>query len=84
MNFVSLIGRIRGYVNETTRLIEVARPEMGDDIENLLIPCKYWTKDAHCLLTKIKEGTMLIIRGRIDKDDKVGIFIIVEQITVVK
>ncbi len=84
MNFVSLVGRIQGFKDERTRLLEVARPESVNNSDNILIPCQYWTRDEHNLLTKLNQGSFIIVRGRIDNDDKLGMFIIVEQVTIIK
>ena len=83
MNFVNLVGRLRGLLDEKTRLLEVNRPESSDTAENLFIPLRYWTLSKLCLLTAIKEGALVIIRGRIDKDDDIGFFVVVETISIV-
>ena len=84
MNFVSLIGKLKGVDDNHYRYLEVARPDSATTAENLLIPCKYWTLDNSNLLTSLKEGTMLVIRGRIEQDSTIGVFVLVENVTVVK
>lgn len=84
MNFVSLVGKLCGPNKGTYRSLEVSRPNIEGTAENLLIPCQYWTHDEHNIFMSAKEGTMLIIRGRIDMNDKVGMFIVVEQFTIVR
>lgn len=84
MNFVSLLGRINGFKDSKTVLLEVARPESSNNVANLLIPCQYWTQDEHNLLTQLKPGTRVVVRGRIDQDEKNEMFIIVEQVTIIK
>lgn len=81
MNLVVLKGRINSSIDSLTRIVEVSRPDSGEKINSLLIPCRYWTLSDNCLLTSIKEGTIVFIRGRIDSDDKIGLYIIVETIT---
>ena len=84
MTFVSLLGRVRESVDSTTRILEVSRPESSGDANNLHILCQYWTKDEHNMFTALKEGTLVVVRGRIDNDDKHGFIVVVEQVTVVK
>ena len=77
MNFVSLVGKFRGEYDEKTRYLEVNRP---DEADNLMIPCRYWTQTGQCLLTAQKEGTLAIVRGRLDHDKTIGFYLLVEQI----
>lgn len=84
MNFVSLVGRLHQCYDEKTRCLEVTRPESVDNADNLMIPCRYWTLDGNNYLTSLKEGSLLALRGRIDCDDKIGMYVVVEQITLVK
>ena len=83
MNFVALLGRIKGKKDEKTVLLEVNRPENSEDMDNLLIPCRYWTNSTSCLLTSLKEGTMLVIKGRLDQDKDIGTYVIVEEINII-
>lgn len=84
MNFVSLVGKLHGPKKGTYRYIEVSRPYIDGTAENLEIPCQYWTHDEHNLFMSVKEGAMLVIRGRIDMNNAIGMFIIVEQFVLVK
>lgn len=84
MNFVSLLGRIQSALDGKTRILEVSRPEGGDNSHNLNIPCQYWTNDERNMFTALKEGTLIVVRGRIDYVEKHGFVVIAEQITVVK
>ena len=84
MNYVSLVGRIKHKKDDKTRFLEVNRPESVDSADNLLVPCRYWTLDTNNLLTSLKEGQLVAIRGRIDIDDKIGVYVIVEQVVIIK
>lgn len=83
MNFVSLLGRIRGKKDEKTVLIEVSRPENDIEAENLFIPCRYWTQSNACLLTSLSEGTLIVVKGRLDQDKDIGMYVIVEEINII-
>ena len=83
MNFVSLLGRIKGKKDEKTVLIEVSRPENDENMDHLLIPCRYWTKSSACLLTSLNEGTLVVIKGRLDQDKEIGTYVIVEEINII-
>lgn len=83
MNVVTLVGKVSKSLDEKTRFIEVINILSSDD-KNLLIPIRYWTNDSHNFFLTIELGKLLIVRGRIDNDDKIGLFVVAEQITVVK
>ena len=84
MNFIFLFGRLRGKLDERTRVMEVMRPESCGDSDNLMLPCRYWTLTGNCVLTSINEGTLVAIRGRIECDKEIGIYVLVEQITILR
>ena len=84
MNYVSLVGHIKHKKDDKTRFLEVSRPESVDSADNMLVPCRYWTLDNNNLLTSLKEGLLVVIRGRIDVDDKIGAYVIVEQVLIIK
>lgn len=84
MNIVTFVGKLQGMHTDNMRILEVARPESVDSSNNLQILCKYWTNDACCALTSLKEGALVAIRGRIDSDEANGIHVIVEQLIVIK
>lgn len=83
MNFVSLLGRIKGKKDDKTVYLEVSRPENGEDIDNLLIPCRYWTQSNTCLLTSLSDGTLVVVKGRLDQDKQLGMYVIVEEINII-
>ena len=77
---ITLKGKIRSSLDSITRVIEVSRPESSETIDSLFIPCRYWTLTSNCLLTAIKEGTIVFVRGRIENDEKIGLYVLVETI----
>ena len=84
MNYVSLVGRIKERRDDGIRFLEVNRPESVDSADNLLIPGRYWTMYNTNLLSSLKEGQLVAIRGRIDIDNKFGVYVIVEQVVIIK
>lgn len=48
------------------------------------IPCLYWSRDDDNLLTAIKEGTEIVLQGRIEYDDKIGLYVLVNIIQIVE
>ncbi len=84
MNYVSLVGRIKERRDDGIRFLEVNRPESVDSADNLLIPCRYWTMDNSNLLSSLKEGQLVAIRGRIDIDNTLGVYVIIEQVVIIK
>ena len=50
----------------------------GKEIINK-IPLLYWTRDVNNSLTRLKSGIFLVIRGRIEREEKIGLYILVEQ-----
>ena len=82
MNFISLVGKLRDRkFDKKTRILETNRIDGVDPIE---VPVRYWTNDESNYLTSLKNGSLVIIRGRIDSDDKIGLFVVVERIEILK
>lgn len=49
-----------------------------------LIPLKYWGLGyENELLLKSKDGSQAFIRGRIEKDEEVGLYVLVERISII-
>ena len=47
---------------------------------NSLIKVVYWTKEKDSRLTRIKFGTPVVIRGRLEADDEHGLYVVAETI----
>lgn len=84
MNSITLIGKIRGSLDAKTRIVEISRPDGDINIDPIRIPLRHWTKEEKTLLTTLKEGAYVIVRGRIDHDDKIGLYAIAEHISIIK
>lgn len=81
MNSVTLIGKLQNSIDARTRIVEIVRTD-GDG--TIKIPLRHWTRDENTLLNTLKEGAYVMIRGRIDNDDKIGIYVVTEQISIIK
>lgn len=84
MNTVTLVGRTSALLDERTLILDVARVTSSEDANNLKIPLRYWTNDSRNFLMTLGVGKLLVIRGRIDDDEKIGLFVVAEQVSVVK
>lgn len=80
---VFLSGRITKVLNKTTRYVEVERliPEQGKFVTDN-IPVSFWNKEPNSLFMKLSEGTLIILRGRIQNEAQFGIIVIAEQLAV--
>ena len=80
MNTITLVGKMQDSLDAKTRLIELLRPE-GDG--SIKIPLRHWTREENTLLTTLKVGALVMIRGRIDVDPKIGIYVVAELINII-
>jgi len=44
------------------------------------IPVLYWTKEDFTKLNKYKYGTKILVRGRIESDEEIGLYVLAESI----
>lgn len=48
------------------------------------IPVLYWTRDESNPLTRVKNGTFIIVKGHLESDDNHGLYVLAESIHVAK
>ena len=84
MNSITLVGKIRGSLDAKTRLVEVNRPSGDSNIDPISIPLRHWTREEKTLLSTLKDGTVVIVRGRLDHDNKIGLYAVAEHISIIK
>lgn len=80
MTSVILYGKIKRLENiDDVIYIEVERSykDQNGIIKKDLIPCKYWSKNKKNLLFNLYDNTSIIIKGRIEEEDK--LVVIVEE-----
>lgn len=80
---VFLTGRITKVLNKTTRYVEVERlvPDQGKYVVDN-IPVSFWNKEPNSFFMKLNEGTLIVLRGRIQNEEQFGIIVIAEQLAV--
>ncbi len=72
--------RLGDEIDESTRYLEVDRlPSTKHTYESDRFPAKFWTKMNTPLFMKLKKGSLIALRGRLETDAKCGIFILIEQ-----
>ena len=77
---------ISGYLmkkpkkNELVRvLLTQSNYQDGTEIKEYHIPLIYWTRDNNNQLCKMSEGTYLIVKGRVESSEEIGVYILVEE-----
>lgn len=48
------------------------------------IPCLYWSRDEDNLFCSIKEGQDVIIHGRIEMDESIGLYVLIHFLQMVE
>ena len=77
---------IAGYLKEKKsrdkfRYIETySKRGFGEEVIPFLIPLLYWTRDKDNILNRMKEKALIIIKGRIENDNDIGLYVLVESI----
>ncbi|MGM9873742.1 MAG: hypothetical protein ACI31G_02325 [Bacilli bacterium] len=81
---VVLSGEILEKTDSAFRYIKSSQKRLSDGKElEYKIPLMYWSRDKSNLLTSIKEGTKVLIQGRIESDDEIGLYILVNILQIV-
>lgn len=80
---VIIYGELDKQLDNNFRYVIAKSVDAIHEKENTFkIPCCYWTKNTRLvnLLTIPPIGTKVIIRGRLDSNDKFPLFVVVETI----
>lgn len=80
---VFITGRLSGPINETMRFVEIDRviPEHGKFVVDK-IPVAYWSKEPKSRFMKLDDGVLVVIRGRLESEAKIGLIIVAEQLAI--
>lgn len=80
---VFLTGRLSEALNETIRIVEIDRmiPEQGKFVVDK-IPVSYWSNEPRSRFMKLTSGTLVVVRGRIQIEGKIGLIIVAEQLAI--
>lgn len=82
MTIVVIIGRVAEHISENARVVEVQRPSKNDhgDFERYFLNVRYWNGAKTCALMQLKDGTAVCLKGRLEVDGELGVYVLVEQI----
>ena len=83
---VVLTGYLQDVLNERFRLVKTSNNDTFKPEEDIvsLIPVLYWTRDNKNPLINSKKGTYIVIRGHIESDSAIGLYILAETIQLSK
>lgn len=80
LSSVVVVGHLGEHIDPFYRYLEVEDENvMHDDLSISRIPIKYWTRMSKNVLMSMQKGKNLVIRGRIESDPKLGLYILVED-----
>ena len=81
---IVLTGILRDNYKGYFRLVETHNIDVIDQEKDIisLIPVAYWTKETNNLLFKAPYGAHVVIKGHLETDVEVGLYIVVEIIEV--
>ena len=79
---VVLAGTLKERINKTFRYVEAIQIDALRPSKEIVhrIPVQYWTKSDQNVLLNRQEGTQLVIKGRLESDEKMGIYVLVESV----
>ncbi|MDD4154168.1 MAG: hypothetical protein PHT30_02000 [Bacilli bacterium] len=80
---VFLTGRLSESLNATIRIVEIDRmiPEHGKFVIDK-IPVSYWSNEPHSRFMKLTNGTLVVVRGRVQMEAQIGLIIVAEQLAI--
>lgn len=81
-SFVFANGILGSFIKDNTRIIHIDALRKNKMEENQYedIPCMYWNRLSNCELNKLHEGSFVSIKGRIERNDEIGVYILVENL----
>lgn len=78
---VVIIGQLDKKINKLFRYIKAySNDTLHNDEKCSYIPLMYWTRTTNNLLMNKPDGLTVAIRGRIECDEEIGLYILVESI----
>lgn len=83
---IVLTGTLKDTYKGKFRLIETHNNDPLNPNKDIisLIPLAYWSKDIDNVLFNIANNTNVVIKGHIETDKEIGLFIVVETMEVNK
>lgn len=81
---IVLSGTISDKIDSRFRILKASQNRLSDGKEEEYhIPLLYWSRDNSNLLTSLKEGTKVLVQGRIETDKKIGLYVLVNILQIV-
>lgn len=78
---VVIAGELLDNLTRGFRLIDVDTMDaISEKNKHSKIPLLHWTRKDDSRLNRLKKGTAVIIRGRIESDEQYGLHVLVESI----
>ncbi|MFA7032751.1 MAG: hypothetical protein WC201_04235 [Bacilli bacterium] len=83
---VVLTGYLDDVLHERFRLIKTSYNDTFKPDEDIIsmIPTLYWTRDNKNPLINSKKGAYIVIRGHLESDSVIGLYILAETIQLSK
>ena len=81
-SFVWLNGFMGSKIRDNVRIIRIdsLKRRNSNDVKFEDIPCVYWNRLSNNEMTRLSEGSFVSIKGRIESDDDIGAYILVEAL----
>ncbi len=81
-SYVFVNGVLGDKINANTRIVKVdsLSSKQGKNNNLVDVPCINWNHLANCEMNKLNEGSKVSIKGRIEKDEHLGLYILVENL----
>ena len=78
---VCLTGYLTGNTKGKFRFLNIERTPIKER-EKVIdsIPIAYWNPSPNSRLLHLKEGTLVMIIGRLERDEEIGIYIMCERL----
>lgn len=81
---IVLSGIVSDKIDSRFRILKASQNRLSDGKEEEYhIPLLYWSRDNSNLLTSLKEGTKILVQGRIETDKKIGLYVLVNILQIV-
>ena len=78
---VSLTGYLSDIVDGKFRLLKIERTPIRErEVITDAIPIAYWNPSPNSKMFNLKSGTLVMITGRLERDEKIGIYILCERL----
>ena len=83
---IVLTGILKETFNKNFRYVETNGSDAFDPSRNIVskIPVLFWTRDDNNPLMNAKENVFVVIKGRLESTDEMGLYVLCETIHITK